>query len=347
MKITIAQLNPIIGDIEGNLEKAVLALKQAHEDAAELLVFPELFLTGYPPRDLLERKGFIEKAERALKSLSEVSADFPGVKIIMGAPTFSGKKEGRGLYNSAVLISGGKILDSYHKVLLPIYDVFDERRYFDSPKEEIHVLGDVFGTAICEDMWEGAPGLFTEHNYSLNPIALLAQKGAKVLIDISASPFYAGKEKDRYEIIKKHAIEHELPFVFVNQVGGQDELIFDGQSIVVNKKGEPIEIFPAFKEQVKTVDLDTIETQEFSPLDKIKSIHGALILGLRDYIRKCGFKKVVLGLSGGIDSAVTIAIAAEALGSENVFGGFTSRPLFFKRKHRRRKKAIRESWDRL
>ena len=320
MKITIAQLNPTIGDIEGNLQKAVLALRQAQADGAQLLVFPELFLTGYPPRDLLERKEFIERTRKALERLAKRSADFPGIKIIMGAPTFSGRKEGKGIYNSAVLIAEGKIEDAYHKVLLPTYDVFDERRYFDSPApEEIRVLGDGLGIAVCEDMWND-PGLFTERTYSLDPIAVLAEKGAKVLIDISASPFHAGKEKQRYEIMKKHAQKHRLPFVFVNQVGGQDELIFDGNSMCLDKEGRIIEFFPGFEEKVATVDVSQEGHSSFQEdlRPRIQSVHDALVLGIRDFVKKCGFEKVVVGVSGGIDSALVAVLAAQALGSENV-----------------------------
>ncbi|MBI2625157.1 MAG: NAD+ synthase [Candidatus Nealsonbacteria bacterium] len=302
MKITIAQLNPTIGDIDRNLSLAKKAIKKALLDKADLIVFPELFITGYPPLDLLERKDFLERVLKAIEKLTVFSKEIKGLGIIIGAPILR--------FNSALLIFGGKIVFQQNKRLLPTYDVFDELRYFD-PGQDARVVkfkDEILGISICEDMWK--PG----------PIERLAEKGATLIINISASPFYADKEKIRYEIIRNHAKKHRVPFVFVNQVGGNDELIFDGGSMVIDGKGEVIAVLPAFKEKTQTVDLDRLNKVPYAPKEKIESIYWALILGIRDYMRKCGFKKAIIGLSGGIDSAVTASLAAAALGNKNVIG---------------------------
>lgn len=322
MKITIAQLNPLIGDIDGNLAKIMKTLNQSTKDSSDLLIFPELFLVGYPPRDLLERKWFIKKAHRALNELAKISIGYPQTGILLGAPLSTGKNTGRGLFNSALLIYQGQILAKQHKSLLPTYDVFDEERYFD-PAPEIRPISfknETLGISICEDAWND-PELWLRRFYPFNPIEILAEKQATIFINISASPFYIGKEEIRYRIIKNHAQKHKVPFVFVNQVGGNDELIFDGRSMCCDRQGHPIEIFPSFKECVKTVDMDLPGIPGlYVPQEKIESVYEALILGIRDYMMKCGFSKAVLGLSGGIDSALTCCLVKEAIGSENVLG---------------------------
>lgn len=322
MKVTIAQLNPVIGNIDGNLMKIMNTLSQCTEDSPDLVVFPELFLTGYPPRDLLEKSWFIEKAQKAVHELMEISTKYPQTGILIGLPQLTGKNTGRGLYNSALLLYQGQILITQHKSLLPTYDIFDEARYFD-PAIEIGIVsfkGEMVGISICEDAWND-PELQFRQNYSFNPIEVLAKKGATIFINISASPFYAGKEEIRYRIIQNHAKKHKIPFIFVNQVGANDELIFDGKSMCVDMTGQPIGILPSFKEHVETIDMGLSGTSgHYVPQEKIESIYEALILGARDYMRKCNFSKAIVGLSGGIDSTVTCCLAKGAIGSKNVLG---------------------------
>jgi NAD+ synthase (glutamine-hydrolysing) len=315
MKITIAQIDPVIGDVENNLKRMVDIFRDQAK-GTDLVVFPELSLTGYPPRDLLERSSFIERTQGAIRKLEEISAKYPTAGMILGAPVPTGKSAGKGLYNSAILIDGGKIVGMNSKTLLPAYDVFDETRYFD-PAPEVRVIpykGQMLGVSICEDMWP-------EGLYDLDPIERLKAEGATLLINISASPFYAGKEKIRYELIKNHAMKHGMPFVFVNQVGGNDELVFDGRSICVDSKGDPVAVLPPFEEKIQTIDTEAVgSVQVYTPQEEIKSVYQALVLGLRDYMNKCGFSKAVIGLSGGIDSAVVCCIAKEAIGGGNVLG---------------------------
>ncbi len=322
MKVVAAQLNPVVGDIDGNLRKAIKTLRHSVKELPDLLVFPELFLAGYPPRDLLERPSFIEKAGNAVKELARVSVNYPQTGIIIGAPLPSNQEGGRGLYNTAVLIYRGQILNTQPKSLLPTYDVFDEARYFDPAPDNrpIDFKGETLGLTVCEDAWND-PELWAKRNYPYDPVEEVVKKGASILINISASPFQIGKEEVRYRIISNHARKHKVPFVYVNQIGGNDELIFDGRSLCVDGSGECLKVFPAFKEHIQAVDLTKKGIAgAYVPQDKVESVYEALVLGLRDYIRKCGFSRAVLGLSGGIDSAVTCCLAAEALGSENVLG---------------------------
>ncbi len=321
MKVTIAQLNPIVGDIKGNLKKIGDTLTKIRNDSSDLVIFPELFLVGYPPRDILERSRFIENVQWAIKELIEISLKHPQTGILVGAPQPIKKNTSRGLYNSAVLIYQGKILLSQHKSLLPTYDVFDETRYFE-PAPEIQVIplkDQILGVSICEDAWND-PKLWPKRYYPFDPQELLAKKGATIFINISASPFHVGKEKTRYLIFQKHAKKHKIPFIYVNQVGGNDELIFDGRSMCIDKFGNLIEILPSFKEYIKTIDLSHSGSSEYIPQKRIESVYDALILGIRDYIKKCGFSKGIIGLSGGIDSAVTCCLAVGAIGAKNVLG---------------------------
>ncbi len=321
MKITIAQINPTIGDIDGNLGK-IAGIFRDNEKKTDLIVFPELSLTGYPPRDLLEKPGFIEKTRTALDKLSEMSGKYPGAALLVGAPTATGKKTGKGLYNSAVLISGGKVLGASHKALLPAYDVFDETRYFD-PSPDIKVIpfkDQMLGISICEDMWND-PDMWPKKIYVTDPIDKLKREGATMLINVSASPFHSGKEGARRKLISKHAAKYGTPFVFVNQVGGNDELVFDGRSMCVDGNGEPVSVLPSFEEKVETVDTEeTGDKKRYVPDDETGAIYRALVLGLRDYMGKCGFSKAVAGLSGGIDSSLVACIAKDAIGGKNVLG---------------------------
>jgi NAD+ synthase (glutamine-hydrolysing) len=320
MKITLAQLNPTVGDIRGNVAKVKQTLSQCSKHSPDLVVFPELFLVGYPPRDLLERPSFIARTEEAIQELLEVSHKYPQTGIIVGAPQPGQLSTGKGLHNSALLMYQGRLLFTQHKSLLPTYDVFDEARYFDPAADDpvVEFKGQTLGISICEDAWND-PALWHRPTYSYDPIEVLAQKGADLIINIAASPFHRGKEKLRYDIVRSHATKHRIPFLFVNQVGANDELIFDGRSICLDGAGDLIAVLPPFVEQVETISLDGTGIRDpYVPQEEIASVHQALVMGVRDYMDKCGFSSAILGLSGGIDSAVTCCIAAEAIGAENV-----------------------------
>jgi NAD+ synthase (glutamine-hydrolysing) len=320
MKITLAQLNPTVGDIRGNVAKVKQTLSQCSKHSPDLVVFPELFLVGYPPRDLLERPSFIARTEEAIQELLEVSHKYPQTGIIVGAPQPGQLSTGKGLHNSALLMYQGRLLFTQHKSLLPTYDVFDEARYFDPAADDpvVEFKGQTLGISICEDAWND-PALWHRPTYSYDPIEVLAQKGADLIINIAASPFHRGKEKLRYDIVRSHATKHRIPFLFVNQVGANDELIFDGRSICLDGAGDLIAVLPPFVEQVETISLDGTGIRDpYVPQEEIASVHQALVMGVRDYMDKCGFSSAILGLSGGIDSAVTCCIAVEAIGAENV-----------------------------
>ncbi len=321
MKITLAQLNPVVGDISGNLKK-LSELVGRFAPESDLIVFPELFLVGYPPRDLLERQTFIEKTQQAIQEVSRLSMQYPDTGLIVGAPRPSGRAVGKGLYNSAALIYQGGILGWRDKSLLPNYDVFDENRYFD-PAEVVQVIpfkGEKLGISICEDAW-GQEEAWCRRLYSSDPIALLAKQGATLLINISASPFQVGKEAVRFGLISRQAHKYGLPFVYVNQVGGNDELIFDGRSLALDRRGDPLAVLPGFEEAAFTMEVNqTGRPGTYVPAEAIATVHDALVLGLRDYLGKCGFKRAVVGLSGGVDSAVTCCLAVTALGRDNVMG---------------------------
>jgi NAD+ synthase (glutamine-hydrolysing) len=321
MRLALAQLNPTVGDLEGNLGKLKGALTQAVEQRAELLVCPEMFLTGYPPRDLLERDWFVDRVERALGAVSELSAAHPETGLLVGTVSRSGRETGTGLHNSAVLFRAGEVLYQHHKSLLPTYDVFDEARYFDRAEGVgvVRLGGETLGISICEDAWN-EPELWHTVIYDLDPIERQARLGATLFINLSASPFYAGKDEIRYRIFSRHARRHGAPFVLVNQVGANDELVFDGRSLCVSPDGALLAYLPAFEESLSLVDTSDSGGERFVADERAASVHAALVLGIRDYMGKCGFGRAAVGLSGGIDSAVVCALAAEALGPANVTG---------------------------
>ncbi len=322
MNIGLAQLNPTVGDMEGNLARIRDAAERAAAAGAQLVVFSELCLTGYPPRDLLERGAFLEASEKALAACCVLSRNFPDTGLLIGSVGRSLKKTGKPLTNSAFLIRNGGVQFRQDKTLLPTYDVFDESRYFE-PAADTDVFrmdGETLGITICEDAWceTALPGGRT---YPLDPVRRLAGKGATILINLSASPFYIGKETARWELARGHAMRHRLPFFLVNQVGGNDELIFDGRSLALSPDGRLMAELAGFSEDLAVVDSTTAgRCGDFVPPDSVSSMHDALILGIRDYLNKCGFRKAVLGLSGGIDSALVCSLAAEALGPENMLG---------------------------
>ncbi|MBW1916626.1 MAG: NAD+ synthase [Deltaproteobacteria bacterium] len=321
MKITLAQLNPVVGDVAGNLQK-ILDLWPRFSSQSDLLVFPELFLVGYPPRDLLEKPSLIAAVRSAIQELLKASTGYPGSAILVGTPWPSDRDSGKPLCNSALVIYQGKTICHQHKSLLPTYDVFDETRYFEAAGEvQVCPFKDQrLGISICEDAWYG-PESWSRQLYPVDPLKVLAQKGATLLINIAASPFQVDKEATRYQLLRRHAEQYQLPLIYVNQVGGNDELIFDGRSLVLDRAGELLSVLPAFQEEVVTIDIEAgASPRPFVPQEPIASVYQALILGTRDYLRKCDFSRAVVGLSGGIDSAVTCCLAAQALGRENVLG---------------------------
>mgnify|MGYP000182737339 CR=1 FL=1 len=305
MKIAIAQINPTVGDIEGNYSKIVSRIEKGKNEGAKLVVFPELVMTGYPPKDLLQKKSFVQKNISAIYKLAEKSE---GITAVVG---FVNKVNNK-LYNAAALINNGKLIGTYHKIHLPNYDVFDEKRYFKpgngTPVFELE--GKKIGITICEDLWTDK-GL----------IKKLKAKGADFIVNISASPFHHSKYIDREELLKKRCLDNKVSIVYTNLVGGQDDLVFDGRSYFFDQEGNKIVQAKSFTEDF--VMFDTLEEkveQKFYQESETEEIHHALVLGLKDYVHKNGFSKVVVGLSGGIDSALTAALAVDALGKENVLG---------------------------
>lgn len=329
MRIALAQINPTVGDIVGNLKKHLDFLARAREEGAQLVLFPELSLLGYPPKDLLLKPAAIRLTAEAVDEIAHAAQ---GVTAIVGYAERNTASAGRPLHNAVAVVrndgNGGKVLSKRYKSLLPTYDVFDESRYFEpGPDTELTFIdGQPMGVSICEDLWNDEK--FVERPlYHFNPIGALADAGAKVLLNISASPFVLGKNEYRHQLFGFQAKRWHMPIVYVNQVGGNDELVFDGNSVVFNQFGEVIAQGKDFEEDLLIVDVPGMEGAKAhggagvgGSRAGIASIHAALVLGLRDYVRKCGFKSVVLGLSGGIDSAVVAALAVEALGPQNVVG---------------------------
>ncbi len=323
MKIAMAQMNPVVGDISGNLQRIKDLWVTCDQQGTDLLLLPELFLVGYPPRDLLERPVFLDRVNAAIEEIAALSLVYKRTGILFGTPQRTGKTYGHGLYNSALLIYQGEIMLTQHKSLLPTYDVFDEARYFD-PAEQIETVtfkGMRLGVTICEDawnepdLWEGAV------SYDFDPIAELTQKGIDLLINLSASPYFLNKEDVRCRLLSKHARNHQVPVIYLNQVGANDELIFDGQSMFLDRYGEIVTFLPAFAEDVQIID--TAQKGEgiiCITHDKMSYLYQSLVLGIHDYFRKCGFSRALIGLSGGIDSALTACLAVAALGQENVMG---------------------------
>ncbi|MFH1865382.1 MAG: NAD+ synthase, partial [Candidatus Eisenbacteria bacterium] len=310
-----------VGDFEGNLGKIKKTLALVRGKRPDLVVFPEMFLTGYPPQDLLEKEWFVDRAESALSALARLSEAHAETGILTGTISRSERTPGKGLHNSAVLLKAGATLFRQHKMLLPTYDVFDEARYFDRADAVrlVEFAGERLGVSICEDAWTD-PGLWRRPVYDVDPVADAAALGATLLINLSASPFSVGKDVVRHRLFSNHARKHGVPFILVNQVGGNDELVFDGHSMMVGADGALVEYLPGFEEGVRVVDTASTSGTEFVAENPVAAVHDALVLGLRDYAAKCGFESVAVGLSGGIDSAVVCALAARALGPENVVG---------------------------
>jgi len=331
MRIALAQINPTVGDIEGNAKIIGQSLSQALESGVELVVFPELALIGYPPKDLLLKPAVLDACHQALEELAD---QCQGIAAIIGYPQRTYGERGRTLHNAAALCMDGQIVHRHAKSLLPTYDVFDESRYFEpGPRVDLTQMGDVqLGISVCEDLWNDRE-MFSRQLYHDNPIDALAALGAQVFINASASPFVVRKHSFRLKLMSHVAHKHRIPLVYCNQVGGNDELVFDGNSCVIDADGSVVAHAKAFEEDLLIVNLDldkqaleqnTVQytSHDMSPylLDPLDEAYRALVLGVRDYCRKCGFKSAVLGLSGGIDSALTAVVAADALGAENVTG---------------------------
>ena len=317
MKIALAQINPTIADIGGNVAKIKNFASRARELGADIAVFPELCVTGYPPMDLLENQKFISDN---ISALDEIKNAGLGIAVIVG---FISAHDGR-LYNSAALIDSSQIKFICHKTLLPTYDVFDEDRYFESAAVRVPVdfCGSKIGITICEDIWNASPELaeeFEMRRYSVDPVAELVAAGSDIIVNLSASPFVKGKNSFKRRMIASVAMKHSVPVVYVNQVGGNDSLVFDGYSFAAGGDGGIAALCAGFEEDI--VVYDTLSKDEITIAEnEIGDIEKALVLGLRDYVYKSGFKSVLVGLSGGIDSALTAALAVKALGSGNVTG---------------------------
>jgi len=318
----MAQLDPVVGDIVGNEQKLYKVCQEAIGLGAQLVVAPELYLVGYPPKDLLERRWFMADVDEAVGRIQRFSADHPEIGILFGAPVETGLTNGRGLYNAAILVERGEVAGQAYKTLLPTYDVFDEARYFDSSPvaQPIPFRGERLGVHICEDAWTDTSIWAQRKLYDRDPVTELVENGASVLLNLSASPFSVGKEHRRYDMIRGHSREYSLPFLYVNQIGGNDDLVFDGRSMALDGRGRTLVAMPSFEQATALVDTKENGVDDYACEEEIATVYDALVLGLRDYMYKCGFGQAVIGLSGGIDSAVTCALAAAALGSENVMG---------------------------
>jgi NAD+ synthase (glutamine-hydrolysing) len=321
MRIALAQINPTIGDLRGNANLIARAARNAAARGAGIAVFPELSITGYPPRDLVEKPSFVEHSEQQLERLAAETADLD-ISIVCGYVARSESDTGKRAMNCAAVIEHGKVVFRQTKMLLPNYDVFDEARYF-RPGEQA-VLCSIRGTpvalTICEDAWNDRQ-FFKRRLYPRDPVEELFEAGGEILICINASPYQVGKREMRRSIYRASARRYKRPVVYVNQVGGDDQLVFDGSSFAMNAAGEVIASARSFEEDLVIADLDTGTGdvhEDFA--DECEATYQALVLGTRDYIHKCGFARALIGLSGGIDSALTAVVAVDAIGKENVTG---------------------------
>jgi NAD+ synthase/NAD+ synthase (glutamine-hydrolysing) len=320
LHIALLQINPTAGDLAGNSSLIISAAREAQRRGADLAVTPELALMGYLPRDLLMSAGFVRRSCEAMHRMAaELKNTLP---LLVGVATPNPAEMGRPLFNSAVLLEKGQVGRAFHKTLLPTYDVFDEDRYFEpaSGPQLLEMGGHRLGISICEDVWNDRD-FWQRRRYHQDPVAALADAGADVILNLSASPFTVGKQLLREKMLGHMARGHELPLLYVNQFGGNDDLIFDGRSCGFNAKGDLIARGKPFAEDVVMVDVDAsqgvISEDDFEPEAEI---WHALVIGVRDYARKTGFSKVLLGLSGGVDSSLTAAIAVDAVGKDNVLG---------------------------
>lgn len=317
MKITLAQLNHHIGNFESNTEKIISTIQQSRKAGSDLVVFAELAICGYPPRDFLEFDDFIEKC---YASMEKIAAECVGIAALIGGPSVNPNVEGKNLFNSAWFLADGKVSGKHHKALMPTYDVFDEYRYFESAREFniLEYKGRRIAVTICEDIWDVGEDLM----YTVCPMDELAPSNPELIINLSASPFAYKHAASRKHMLECNVKKYGIPAIYVNYVGAQTELIFDGGTIAMASDGSVMEQLPYFQEGTATIDLDELiahrDGKAFEVLPKEQAIHDALVTGIRDYFGKLGFKQAILGLSGGVDSAITLVLAAEALGAENV-----------------------------
>lgn len=315
MKIALAQLNYFIGDFKGNIDKIISSIKKAKNQDADLVIFSELSVSGYPAQDFLEFDDFIIKCDNAIKSIAK---ECDGIAAVIGSPSFNKNNKGKRLLNSAFFLADGKILSTANKALMPNYDIFDEYRYFE-PAKDFNIIkfkDKKIALTICEDLWAEDDRPL----YPLNPMEELIKQNPDFIINIAASPFNFNQAKKRKEILVKNSKKYHLPLFYVNHVGAQTEILFDGGSLVINEQGKIIDEFEYFKEDFRIYDTNNLNdiSNKNNPAEKIQLIHDALIMGIKDYFRKLNFKKAILGLSGGIDSAVTLVLATKALGNKNL-----------------------------
>jgi NAD+ synthase (glutamine-hydrolysing) len=317
MKIALAQLNYHIGNIEGNLQKMLAAVEEARNQGADIVCFGELAVCGYPPRDFLEFEDFIDQCNRSVDTLRQASR---GIAIAVGAPMRNPVLAGKDLYNTAYFLADGEVLGVQHKALLPTYDIFDEYRYFEPAKkfQTITFKGKKIALSICEDIWN----VGNENPlYTVCPLDEMMWERPDFILNLSASPFNYAHAKARIHTVRVNVLQYRIPMFYTNGVGAQTDIIFDGGSLVMSPDGNVFDEMPYFEEGLNVYDLDAVMTGGRSneqPKEKIQLIHDALILGIKDYFQKLGFKKAIIGLSGGIDSAVTTVLAVKALGKENV-----------------------------
>ena len=320
MKIALAQIDPTVGDFTGNLEKIVAASRRAAELGARLTVFSELAICGYPPADFLEKPSFLARCRSAVNELCAATGDLP-TAVLAGVALPAGREDGKAAYNAAVLLDRGQLLLEQHKCLLPFYDVFDEQRYFSAsgPQKVVELDGMRLAVTICEDAWNDK-GFWPRRLYSVDPMEELMRQNPALHVNLSSSPFWHSKRALRREMLAAIARRDGIPVLMCNQVGGNDSLIFDGSSLALNARGELIAQAASFREDLVVVDPFAATPLADPKEDDTEAAYLALVLGTRDYVRKCGFRKIIVGLSGGIDSALVAAIATEALGAENVIG---------------------------
>ena len=319
MRIALAQINTTVGDFGGNVDRIVKYAQRARERGADLVVFPELALCGYPPRDLVEKPEFVERSEAELQRLAGLLPDIPA---LLGYVRRSHAERGKAVSDAAALLYQGKVALDYVKILLPFYDVFDESRYFEPGTSlGLHELGGVrLGLTICEDTWNDKH-FWKKQLYARDPVEETVRAGANLLLNIASSPFCTDKIQLRHDMLKAIAKEHRIPVVYVNHVGGNDQLIFDGSSLAFNARGELCARAKSFEEDLVVFDTsDGRREIHAGPASEIEAVYQALVLGTHDYVTKCGFESVLVGLSGGIDSSLVATIAADALGPANVRG---------------------------
>lgn len=320
MKIALAQLNYHVNNFEANVAKIKQGIDTAKQNGADLVVFSELAVCGYPPHDLLERREFVEQCEKAIEQIALFAQ---GVAAVVGAPSVNPSERGKMLFNSAYFLAEGRVQHVTHKTLLPTYDVFDEYRYFEPNNDftTISYKGKRLAITICEDLWDDQPitNRFGKNRlYRKSPMEMLAPQQPDFVINIAASPFSHDKVEERQSVFLGNVRRFGLPVVYVNQVGANTDLIFDGSSMVISADGEVCEVLKSFEEDFRLVDVCALTPVKVEHQTPVARIHDALVLGIRDYFGKMGFKRAVLGLSGGIDSAVVSALAVKALGAENV-----------------------------